>query len=132
MKAILYTFWLILQSPATQTDKIETIFYLTQCEEVKTTCAIILFETGYLQAYKLKVDNAQKHNNIFGFRLRNRYLVFKSYSASVRYYMAWQGRHWTKFKRKYPNKSYYDFLKWVGYCNSMQNYIRTIKKIERQ
>jgi len=130
MKVVLYTFWLILNSPATSQDKVATCFEILRCQEVATTCSIILYETGRLQSYKLKVDNAQKHGNIFGFRYKNHYLSYPNYSAGVRYYRAWQIRHYTKFKRKYPNKNYYEFLKWRGYCNSMDSYLKVIKQIE--
>lgn len=130
MKVILYTLWLITQSHATSQDKVMTCYQILRCDEVKTTCAIILFETGYLESYKLKVDNAQKHGNIFGFRLNNRYLSYPSYSAGVKYYIRWQLRHYTRFKRLYPNKSYHEFLVWRGYCNNMKKYLKTIKRIE--
>lgn len=130
MKVILYTLWLITQSPATSQDKVLTCFEILRCSEVKTTCSIILFETGYLEAYKLKVDNAQKHGNLLGFRYKNRYLSFRSYASGILYYQRWQGRHWDKFKRNNPNKNYYDFLVHRGYCSGMPYYLKTIKRIE--
>ena len=130
MKVILYTLWLITQSPATSQDKVLTCFEILRCQEVKTTCSIILFETGYLQAYKLKVDNAQKHGNILGFYYKKEYIAFHSYADGVRYYQRFQRSHWDSYKQNNPDKTYHDFLVWRGWCDKMERYLKVIKSIE--
>lgn len=131
MKTFTTLCWLILSSPANDFDKVFTIWELYTCEQREATCAIIIYETGWMQAYKLKVDNAQKHNNLPGFRYDKKYLEFNSYYSSIKYYKKWQKRKWHIYHKKYPDKNYYDFLKWVHYCDRMDNYIKVIKTIEK-
>jgi len=131
MKTTLLLYWLILSAPTTPQDRVNTCFQLFLCEETEITSAIILFETGYLKCYQSKILCSQKRNNLFGFMLHNQYLAFDNYAESVKYYRRWQIRHWHRFKRKYPQKNYYDFLKWRGYCNNMNQYISIIKQIKK-
>lgn len=124
---MLKLFYLILLSNTTNTDKVKSIYLLTQVEEVSISCAIIHYETGWLSCKNCALDGA----NLFGFYYKKKYLKFKSYSHSIEYYQKWQNNHWGKFHKKYPNKNYYEFLKWVGYCDNMSNYVKTIKYIQR-
>lgn len=123
---------LILLSDNPTVDNLKTIYYLAQCEEVSITCAIIRYETGHLQCHKKRIICSLDYNNLFGFRYKKQYLRFSTYSGSVLYYQRWQKRHWTKYHKRYPKKSYYDFLKWIGYCNSMKDYIKVIKQLEKR
>ncbi len=125
-------FLLILASNISSVDKIKTIYNISQVEEVGITCAIIQYETGYLACHKKNKPCSLNYNNLFGFRYKSKYLKFDSYSSSVVYYQRWQRRYYTKFKRRHPGKSYYDFLKWIGYCDKMDSYIKVIKQIEKQ
>ncbi len=124
-------YFLILCSNISDQDKISTIYHISQAQEVETTCAIIRYETGHLKCTKRKIICSLHYNNLFGFRYKEEYLKFNSYSASVVYYRKWQNRHYNKFKKRHPGKSYYEFLKWIGYCNRMDDYISVIKKIEK-
>jgi hypothetical protein len=124
-------FILILLSNTTNIDKVKSIYLLTQVEEQSITYAIIRYETAHLQCAKKNIICSLDYNNLFGFRYQNGYLKFNDYASSIKYYQRWQKRHWTKYKRKHPSKSYYDFLKYIGYCNSMNDYIKVIKKIQR-
>lgn len=130
MKTFLLLCCLIINSPTTPVDKVMTIYELYHCEERETTAAIIIFETGYLQSYKLKKDNAQKYGNIFGFFNGKRYLRFKSYASSVLFYQGFQRRKWLPYKAKYPERTYYDFLRDLPWCSDMEKYNKVIKRIE--
>lgn len=117
----------------TPQDKLESIYRLEYTiQESEISCAIIAHETNYLEAYKLKINNSQKYNNILGFYYKKKYIKFKSYSECIKYYQRWQNKHWNKYHKKYPNKTYYDFLVYMPYCDKMKLYIKTIKKIQKQ
>ena len=123
--------FLLLLSPTTNIDKAHTIYHLLQVEERDITAAIVRYESGHLKCYQSKIVCAQKFGNLFGFRYRNKYLKFTSYAESVKYYRRWQARKWRKYKKSHPHKNYYDFLRHVGYCDKMTNYIRVIKQIQK-
>lgn len=122
---------LILLSNTTNLDKIKSIYFLSKIEQPKITSAIIIYETGWLKCSKNKTTCSLDYNNLFGFRRKGDYLKFDSYSSSIKYYSNWQEKYWHRYKLKNPSKNYYDFLKWIGYCNSMKDYIRVIKQIEK-
>jgi hypothetical protein len=75
-------------------------------------------ETGWFKCRHCSLDS----NNIFGFRIKKRYLKFDHWTGSVAYYKRWQDRH-------YKGGDYYKFLERKGYSHSptYTNYLRTVK-----
>lgn len=76
-----------------------------------------IVETGWFKCKYCSLDS----NNIFGFRIRKRYLYFDHWTKSVRYYKRWQDRH-------YKGGDYYLFLKKRGYSHSetYTNYLKSL------
>lgn len=131
MIATIKLIFLLFASPTDNVDKICTVYELLRCEETEITSAIILYESGHLQAYKLKKDNAQKHGNLCGFFYKKSYLTFDSYASGIRYYQRFQKKRWGAYKRKYPDQSYYNFLRDLPYCIDMDKYLRAIKQLQK-
>ncbi len=125
---------LILLSNTNDIDKIKSIYLLeNSVYESKTTCAIIMFETGRMTCIKNKKKVcALNFNNLPGFYYKKKYLRFSSYSESLKYYIRWQKKYWIPYHKKYPNKSYLDFLEYIPYCNNMKQYNKTIKNLEKE
>jgi flagellum-specific peptidoglycan hydrolase FlgJ len=78
-----------------------------------------ILETGYFKSY-----NATYRNNLFGFwnSRRKRYLEFACWIDSIRYYRAWQDKH-------YKGGNYYEFLTKIGYAED-PDYIWKLKNID--
>lgn len=95
-------------------------------EEPKISLAIIMYETGWLKCKSC----AYKYHNLFGFKTTKGFIRFENSTASILYYKKWQERYWKPYHKKYPNKTYYDFLRYINYCDKMQEYIKTIKHIQ--
>jgi flagellum-specific peptidoglycan hydrolase FlgJ len=78
-----------------------------------------VLETGH---YKSQLTRT--HNNLFGFRTSKGYLRFKNWKECCAYYKRWQDRHYE------PNqhRSYYGFLRWVGYAED-PDYTTKVKTI---
>lgn len=119
---------LILLSNTTNIDKIKSIYYINKVEEIRISSAIIKYETGRMNCNKCAFKT---HNNLFGFMWKNKYIKYNFYNESIKAYIKWQKKHWLKFHKKYPNESYYKFLKYIYYCDKIDNYILIIKSIER-
>lgn len=77
-----------------------------------------ILETGW---YKCDYCSL-KHNNIFGFRYKKKYLQFDTWVEGVEYYKKWQDK-------RYQGGDYYGFLKDIGYATS-RTYISKLKQIK--
>lgn len=122
---------LILLSNTTNVDKIKSIYYLTKVEEISISCAIISYETGRMICHNSNITCSLNYNNLLGFFYKGKYLRFNNYYESILYYKKWQIKHYIPYKNKYPYKDYYSFLKDIGYCDKMDNYIKVIKYIKK-
>ena len=76
-----------------------------------------ILETGWYECEHCSL----KHNNIFGFRYKKKYLEFESWVDGVAYYKKWQDK-------RYKGGDYYKFLKTIGYATST-TYISKLKQI---
>ncbi len=111
----------------TPQDKIESIYRLEYTiQESEISCAIIAFET---QRLTCKDCAFITHKNLFGFMWKGKFIKYKSYSESIKDYTKWQKKRWLSYHKKYPNKSYYNFLENIYYCNDMYIYIWNLKSI---
>ncbi len=97
-------------------------------ESPKTVLAIVILETGWMQCKDCALE---RNNNLFGFRTNKAFLKFSSTSESIKYMKRWQVKYYKPWKTKHPNGTYYDYLKYIRYCDNMDNYIRKIKSIEQ-
>jgi hypothetical protein len=77
-----------------------------------------ILETGWYECEQCSL----RHNNIFGFRYKKKYLEFENWKEGVEYYKKWQDK-------KYKGGDYYKFLKNVGYATST-TYISKLKQIK--
>ena len=77
-----------------------------------------ILETGWYECEYCSL----KHNNIFGFRYKKKYLQFDNWVEGVEYYKKWQDK-------RYEGGDYYGFLKKVGYATS-RTYISKLKQIK--
>lgn len=115
----------------TTIKKLLIMFYFMKhdIQEPKTSMAIIIYETGHISCNN---NCSLQHNNLFGFRYKNKFKRFRSYNHCIKYYKDWQVKWWIPYHKKYSTKTYYDYLKWIYYCDNIDNYIINIKKIEKQ
>ena len=120
---------ILISNQISGSDKLYTIIELSKVQQPEITAAIIQLETGYLKCHKCSFD---QQKNMFGFYYKGRFIRFNKYADGVKYYQRWQARHWSRYHKKYPKKSYYDFLKWIGWCDKMNSYNRKLKIIQRQ
>ncbi len=97
-------------------------------EHPKTVLAIAIYETGWMQCKSCALE---QHNNLFGFRTNADFLKFPDIYASIRYLKKWQTRYYHPWKIKHPEGTYYEYLKYIGYCDNMDSYIKNIKSIEQ-
>jgi hypothetical protein len=77
-----------------------------------------ILETGWYECQSCSL----RHNNIFGFRYKKKYLQFENWIEGVEYYKKWQDK-------RYEGGDYYGFLKDVGYATS-RTYISKLKQIK--
>ncbi len=77
-----------------------------------------ILETGWYECEHCSL----KHNNIFGFRYKKKYLKFDNWIEGVEYYKRWQDE-------RYDGGDYYGFLKNIGYATS-RTYISKLKQIK--
>jgi len=98
-----------------------------QIEYPKTVLAIVLYETGWMQCKSCALE----HNNLFGFRTNKEFLKFTTMSESIKYLKRWQTRYYAPWKQKHPEGTYYEYLRYIGYCDNMDSYIKNIKSIEQ-
>lgn len=69
----------------------------------------IVMSQALLETGQFKANFLMERNNLFGFRAQ-RYLSFRNWKESVRYYRDWQARRY-----KPSDKSYYTFLTRIRY-----------------
>ena len=82
-------------------------------EEPEFVMAQAIQETGWLNCKKCCL----RYNNIFGFYKKgNKCMQFESEKECIKYYKDWQKKRYTKWRKKYPDGTYYDFLKKIGYA----------------
>ena len=96
-------------------------------ENPRTVLAIAMYETGWMQC---KSCAYEEHNNLFGFRTNKDFLQFSDIYESIKYLKRWQNRYYRPWKDRHPKGTYYEYLKYIGYCDNMDSYIRNIKSIE--
>lgn len=77
-----------------------------------------ILETGWYSCEYCSL----KHNNIFGFRYKKKYIEFDNWVEAVKYYKKWQDK-------RYKGGDYYSFLKNVGYATN-PTYISLLKGIK--
>ena len=122
---------LLLSLEKVQAIKIQSVYdslIKYDIEEPHISLAIIMYETGWLKCQNC----AFKYNNLFGFKTKKGFIRFKNYTECIKYYKRWQIKYWQPYHKKHPEKSYYDFLHHIGYCDKMHEYIKVIKHIEKQ
>ena len=123
----------IIGPAAAQNGRLHTVTRLYdslrshQIEHPKTVLAIAIYETGWLQCKSCALE----HNNLFGFRTNADFLKFNDIYESIRYLKRWQTRYYYPWKMKHPQGTYYEYLKYIGYCDNMDSYIKNIKSIEQ-
>lgn len=93
----------------------------------KTVLAIAIYETGWMRCKSC----ALQQNNLFGFRTNDAFLKFSDIYESIKYLKKWQTRYYEPWKLKHPEGTYYEYLKYIGYCDNMESYIKNIKSIEQ-
>jgi hypothetical protein len=96
-------------------------------EHPKTVLAIAIYETGWMRCKSC----ALQQNNLFGFRTNADFLKFADIYESIKYLKRWQTRYYEPWKLKHPEGTYYEYLKYIGYCDNMDSYIKNIKSIEQ-
>lgn len=121
---------LIIMSNTSPIDKVKCIYLLNyKTLEPEITAAIIAYETGFLSCNNCAMTS---HNNLTGFMWKGKFIKYDSYSDNIKAYIKWQQKRYIPYKRKYPDKTYYDFLTDIYYCDNMKNYIINIKQIQKQ
>jgi hypothetical protein len=96
-------------------------------ENPKTVLAIAMYETGWMKCKSCALDG----NNLFGFRTNKDFLKFSNIYESIKYLKRWQTRYYHPWRAKNPDGTYYEYLKYIGYCDNMDSYIKNIKSIEQ-
>lgn len=97
-------------------------------ESPKTVLAIVIYETGWL---KCKSCALEQNNNLFGFRTNKDFLKFSNTNESIKYMKRWQVKYYKPWKARHPRGTYYEYLRYIRYCDNMDSYIRNIKSIEQ-
>ena len=107
-------------------NKLSKHVYKCKCGQLTET-----FIWSYeLPKHKFKCTKCSlDYKNLFGFMWKGKFKKYDSYLASINDYRKWQLKWWKPYKKRHPDKSYYDFLHWIKYCDNMENYVRTIKLI---
>ena len=86
-----------------QAGILEPEFVMAQCIQ----------ETGWLSCNSCCL----RYHNLFGFYIKgNKCKKFKSDKECIEYYKKWQEKRYHKWKKKYPQGTYYDFLKYSKYA----------------
>jgi len=94
--------------------------------EPEISLCIIIQETFWLKCTNCTLDD----NNFFAFLWKGKYKEFRDYKHAIVYYKTWQVKWWLPYKKRNPNKSYYDFLAYINYAPDMKKYNNDLKIIK--
>jgi flagellum-specific peptidoglycan hydrolase FlgJ len=122
MKKILLGFLLLFAlcqgySQKSNKTKLQAVYNMildAGIKEPEFVMAQAIQETGWLNCKKCCL----RYYNLFGFYRKGKCMKFESEKECVKYYKDWQDKRYSKWKKKHPKGTYYDFLHHIGYATN--------------